>query len=117
MPRREQATQRALFAHIRTRGVANLFAFHPWAGGWRSPVEARIMAGAGVRAGLPDVIVIHQGRVFGLELKAEGGKLSTAQQTAHEQLRAAAAEFATAIGIDEALAQLEAWELLRGSVT
>jgi hypothetical protein len=99
------------------RGVTNLFAFHPWAGGWRSPIEASIMSGAGVRSGLPDVILIHDGRVFGLELKAQGGRLSPAQQTAHEELRRAGAQVATAIGIDEALAQLETWALLRGHVT
>jgi hypothetical protein len=115
--RPEQATQRAVFQHIAARGVTNLFAFHPWAGGWRSPVEARVMSGAGVRSGLLDVFLVHGGRVFGLELKSEGGRLSPAQQAAHEELRRAGAEVAVAVGIDEALAQLETWALLRGHVT
>jgi hypothetical protein len=107
--RPEQAAQRAIFQHIAARGVPNLFAFHPWSGGYRSPIEARVMSGAGVRSGLPDVVLIHNGKVLGLELKAPGGKLSPAQTSAHRQLRAAGCEVATAVDLDEALACLESW--------
>jgi hypothetical protein len=75
------------------------------------------MSGAGVRSGLPDVVLIHDGKVFGLELKAPGGKLSPAQTSAHEQLRAAGCEVATAVGIAEAVACLERWQLLKGRLS
>jgi hypothetical protein len=45
---------------------------------------------------------------------AAGGRLSPAQRECHEQMRAAGAEVATAVGIDAALAQLAEWRLLRG---
>jgi hypothetical protein len=49
-----------------------IFAWHPFSGGYRKPIEAAIYKGLGARAGLPDVLVLHNGRVFGLELKADG---------------------------------------------
>jgi hypothetical protein len=53
--------------------------------------------------------------VFGLELKAVGGQLSPAQLACHDAMRAAGAMVATATGLDEAIRQLEAWNLLRGT--
>jgi hypothetical protein len=69
-----------------------------------------------VRAGVPDVIALKDGRTYGLEIKSENGRLTAGQIAAHEGLRAAGAEVATAWGLDEALAVLERWGLLRGCV-
>ncbi len=113
--RPEQALHRAVFEHICWRGRAGTFAFHPANGGARSGIEAAIMKGFGVVAGVPDLIIIHNGRVFGLELKAANGRLSPAQRDVHERLRAAGAEVAVAVGLDEALQQLADWQLLRGA--
>ena len=112
MRREEQDIQRSVFEHVAWRRVPNLFAFHPANGGWRSPIEARIMKGLGVVPGVPDVILIRN-RVYGLELKAEGGRLSPAQLQTHEQMRAAGATVEVATGIDEAIEQLKTWGLLR----
>ncbi|MFZ0073085.1 MAG: hypothetical protein WAK85_17570, partial [Xanthobacteraceae bacterium] len=54
----------------------------------------------GVRAGTPDLILIKDGRTYGLELKADNGRVSPAQAQAHAEMKAAA--------------QLERWHLLRG---
>jgi hypothetical protein len=112
--RPEDQIQRAVFEHLRTRGASGVYAFHPPNGGWRSRVEARILAGIGVTPGTPDIFAVYQGRCFALELKAPEGKLSEAQRGAHEALRAAGAEVATCWGLDEALKQLEKWKLLKG---
>jgi hypothetical protein len=72
------------------------------------------MKGTGTVAGVPDTVWIKQGQVYGLELKAPGGRLTPAQCNAHEALRAAGAEVGVAHGVDEAVAQLERWGLLRG---
>jgi hypothetical protein len=69
----------------------------------------------GVVAGTPDLIIIKDGRTYGLELKVPGGRLTDAQKTAHEALRAAGAEVATADSLDAALRILELWGLLRGT--
>jgi hypothetical protein len=110
----EQDNQRAVFEHLDARGQPHLFAFHPANGGYRSPVEAAIMAGLGVRPGIFDVIIIYQGRVWALELKAPGGKLSRAQLQCRERLRMAGATVGEAYNLDEALTWLEQQGLLRG---
>jgi hypothetical protein len=115
--RPEQSLQRAVFEHLAWRGAPGLFAFHCPNGGWRSAVEAKIFKSLGVIAGIPDVILIHGGQVFGLELKAKGGRLSPIQLATQERMRAAGAIVATAAGLDAALAQLTAWGLLRPDVS
>ena len=114
--RREQEIQKAVFAHLRQRGARNVFAFHPANGGYRRPIEAAIFRSIGVVPGTPDVISIKDGQVFGLELKAAGGKLSEAQRATIEAMRLAGAVVEVATGIDQALAALEGWGLLRGRV-
>lgn len=93
-----------------------MFAFHPANGGYRRPIEAAIFRSIGVVPGTPDVICIKDGQVFGLELKAEGGKLSEAQRATIEAMRAAGAVVEVAVGLDAALSKLESWGLLRGRV-
>jgi len=110
----EAAIQRAVFQHLRVRGTPGVFAFHPANGGYRKPVEAAILKGLGVVAGVPDVIAIHNGRVFAMELKAPGGRATDKQLEAIAAMREAGAFVALAEGLDRALACLEAWGLLRG---
>src|SRR5262245_36095131 len=112
--RAEAAIQRAVFQHLRTRAAPGVFAFHPANGGYRKPVEAAILKGLGVVAGVPDVIAIHQGRVYALELKAEGGRATDKQLVTIAAMEAAGAFTCVAEGLDRALAVLEAWGLLRG---
>jgi hypothetical protein len=77
-------------------------------------VEASIMKGLGTVAGVPDLVILHQGRTFGLELKVDGKKATARQLETHVAMRAAGAEVAVAVGLNAALRQLEAWNLLRG---
>jgi hypothetical protein len=94
-----------------------VFAFHPANGGWRSHIEAAILKRLGVRAGVPDVIAVKDGRTYALELKPPGGRLTAAQNAAHAALRAAGAVVATTFGLDDAIAVLEDWGLLRGKAS
>jgi hypothetical protein len=110
----EAQIQRAVFDHIRLRLVPGAFAFHPANGGFRRPIEAAILKSLGVTAGVPDVIAVKGGRMFALELKAPGGRLTDTQKTVHDALRAAGASVAVADNIDAALGQLQDWQLLRG---
>jgi VRR-NUC domain len=113
----EGQLQAAVFQHLAVRATTGTFAFHCPNGGARSPIEAKILKGQGVVPGVPDVIAIRQGEVFAVELKAPGGRLSPAQLECHARLQAAGAKVATAAGIDEAIEQLEQWNLLRGRRT
>lgn len=75
-------------------------------GGKRGPVEAAIFVGMGVMRGFPDLLFIHEGRAFGLELKAAGGSLDVHQHAAHARLRDAGMRVEVARSLDEAFEHL-----------
>src|ERR1700730_5381663 len=110
----EQQIQRALSDHLRLRAAPGVFAFHVPNGGYRKPIEAAIMKGLGVKAGVPDVVAIHKGRCYALELKAEGGRATPKQLEAIAAMEAAGAHCCIAEGLDCALAVLEQWGILQG---
>ena len=58
----EQAIQRAVCQHLRQRGAAGLVWWHTPNGGRRSPIEAAIFNGLGVRAGVSDLILLRGGK-------------------------------------------------------
>jgi hypothetical protein len=116
MPRRHQPEaqlQRAVVDHLAWRARPGVWFTHPANGGWRSKVEAAIFKAIGVRKGCPDLLLAYRGAMFALELKAERGRLTPDQQACHADLERAGVPVATAHRIDEALAVLEAWQLLR----
>ena len=55
------------------------------------------------RDGVPDRIVIHQGRVWFVEIKTANGALSVVQTREHERLRAAGASVRTVYGAVDVL--------------
>jgi len=59
--RPEDQIQRAIFQHLRARKAPGTFAFHVPNGGKRRPIEAAILKGLGVVAGVPDVVLIRAG--------------------------------------------------------
>src|SRR5262245_50676673 len=115
--RPEDIIQRAVIKHLRTRPAPGVFAFHVPNGGKRKPIEAAILTGLGVVAGVPDIFAIRAGHAYALELKADAGRLSPAQEQTIHRLRAAGATTAVAHGLDAALHQLEDWGLLRGATS
>jgi hypothetical protein len=110
----EQTVQRAVCEHLRQRGARGLVWWHTPNGGRRSPVEAAIFNGLGVRAGVSDLILLHDGRAFALELKTERGRPSAAQTQFISEFRAAGGEASIVHGLNQALHTLETWKLLRG---
>lgn len=60
--------------------------------GTRAKYEAAILKALGVRAGIPDLLFLHQGRLLAVELKApEGGSLTERQRETQELLEQAGA--------------------------
>src|SRR6516165_1089854 len=100
LQRPEQDPQRALFEHVAWRRVPHTFSFHVPNGGRRSPIEAAIMKSLGIVPGIPDLLSIRGGRLYALELKVAGGRLSPAQIEAHKLSHAAGAEVTTVVGLD-----------------
>lgn len=116
MPRRrpEDQIQRAVIAHLRARAWPDCVFFHVGNGGARQKIEARIMKGLGVVAGVPDLLLFRGGHAFAMEIKAEGGRLSEAQMDMIARLDRAGVFTAVCHGLDRCLAVLESWQLLRG---
>jgi hypothetical protein len=112
--RPEDQIQRAIFQHFKARKSPGTFVFHVPNGGKRKPIEAAILKGLGVVAGVPDIIAIRDGHAFGLELKAGGGRPSEKQISTLAEMEKAGATVALATGLDAAIKQLEEWGLLTG---
>ena len=83
MRRAEDQIQRAVFQHIRARGVAGLVAIHVPNGGYRRLTEAKILAGLGMTAGVPDLLLWHDNKAFAIELKSEDGRAPIRSWGAH----------------------------------
>jgi hypothetical protein len=101
-------------AQIQRASAADAYVFAVPNGGYRRPIEAAILRGLGVTPGVPDIIAIHNGKVFGLELKTEAGRPTDSQLAAIEAIRRAGGFAAVCYGLDRALACLEAWGILPG---
>jgi len=114
MKRSEQQIQATVMQHLWRRSSPNTFAFHVPNGGWRSPIEAKILKGQGVVSGTPDIFIVSNGKPYALEIKTETGRISPVQRTAHVLLEDAGVEVATAYGLDQAIAQIEEWGVVRG---
>jgi hypothetical protein len=111
----EADIQRGVIQHLRARAASGVFFFHCPNGGWRSRVEASILSGMGVRAGVPDLILIRGSRIYGLELKTPTGRLSREQKKVLDEMRACGVDTGVARGLTEALRWLEARGILRGT--
>lgn len=79
----------------------------------RSPGVGGKLKALGTRPGMPDLIALHAGQFYGLELKREGGRLSDTQRKTLTDLDAAGAVTAVAYGLDDALGRLTEWGLIR----
>jgi hypothetical protein len=72
-----------------------------------------IRVGRGIIAGIPDTFVLHRGRAHVIEIKAEDGELSTAQQSVAAAVLAAGGRVGVARDASETLACLDQWEIPR----
>lgn len=132
MLRPEQQIHKAVFAHLKARGAPGIFAWHTpngaFLGGKRNrkgvSIQGSIFKSLGVVAGIPDVIAIklvrdrfstaQYGQIYALELKAEGGRVTSAQEDTAAAMRGAGAIVGVTYGLDAALAWLEQNGLLVG---
>jgi hypothetical protein len=112
--RPEQVIHRAVVAHLKTRATPGVVYLHPANGGFRSRAEASTMTSLGVVPGAPDLLLWHAGKNYAIELKADAGKLRESQADMLRRLSEAGVDTAVCHGLDEAIACLERWELLRG---
>jgi hypothetical protein len=113
--REEYAIQRALCQHLQLYAAPDVLWFAVPNGGSRNVIEAANLKRTGVRAGVFDLQLIRDGRCHFLELKAPGGRATESQIAFQQDALAAGCCAAIATGIDQALAVLKSWGLLRGA--
>lgn len=75
----------------------------------RDAAEGAMRKRRGVRAGIPDITIIHGRVVHYIELKTRTGALSSAQVDMRDRLLAAGALWALCRSVDDVLRQLRDW--------
>ena len=114
MKRLEDALQRQVCQYLtllENRGRLIYFAVPN--GGYRKRIEASIMKGLGVRAGVPDIcIVLPDGKARFMELKIGKNKPTKPQEEWAERLNNSNALTVTIYSFDEATEALRAWGVI-----
>ncbi len=113
----EDQIHRSVWHHIRLRKLPDVVAFHAANGGSRHPAEAAKLRDMGVVAGVADLVGIVPGQPHGkpwaLELKRRGQKPRPEQQLFLQQIEALGGFSAFADNVDDAVAKLEAWGVIK----
>lgn len=74
-------------------------------------MRGALWKGMGAKPGVPDLVIIWDGRCFFIELKAEKGKVSQVQRECHQLLSDAGCEIAVARSIEDVMECLEVWQI------
>lgn len=85
--------------------------------GTRKKFEMGILKAMGARAGVPDLCLIHRGRFFGLEVKAEKGRLSEHQADAADAIVAAGGFYSVVRSVEEVERCLRGWGVILRATT
>jgi hypothetical protein len=68
----------------------------------------------GAIAGLPDIMILFDGRLYAIELKTETGRPTETQLRVIDAIRAAGGHAVVCHGLDRTIACLETWGILKG---
>jgi hypothetical protein len=111
--REEDDLQRAICKLLRLlEAQARLYWFAVPNGGFRRKIEAAIMKGLGVRAGIPDLVILAKGRAYFMELKSSVGVLNDAQRIVIPALKRHGFPVVVIRTIDQAIEALKSWGLM-----
>lgn len=66
----------------------------------------------GLTSGIPDILILHNGTVYFLELKSENGKPSDVQKIIHAALIRMGYKVATAYNFEDAYGKLKEWGMV-----
>lgn len=112
MKRAESVLQAALIEHLRMRAVPGLVYFavpnNP-----RNRVAGGILKRMGMTAGVSDLILLHKGQAYALEIKVLKGRATDSQLAFLADFRAAGGIAQIAYGLDPAIEFLERQGLIR----
>jgi hypothetical protein len=113
----ERQVHAAVLANLKLRAADGLVYWHCPNGGRRDPIEAKRLKDLGTLAGVGDLLFLDRaGRFFSLELKvASGGRVTEQQLAWRDAVNTNNGYAAVAAGLDQAIAILESWHLLKPS--
>ena len=111
-PTREIVLHLEVVELLRANCIPGVWWSHFPAGEKRSEATRHKLAIMGTKAGVPDFLIVADGRVFGLELKTATGSLSGPQKLTHASLIRAGAEIAVCRTIAETAATLRRWQCI-----
>ena len=104
----ERTFQKQLVAHLRLALPPDVFMTAFPAGGGGEIRGAHLKA-MGLVAGVPDLLFVHRGQLYGMELKAKRGVLSENQELCQDYLAQAGVDCVTVRTLAEAYRALDAW--------
>jgi len=106
-PRRhdEDTLQRSVVQYLRWSLPPDAEFYAVPNGGQRHAREAARLVGLGVRAGVPDLALLHAGRPLFIELKTPRGVVSSEQRQMHRKLDYCGG----LVGVCRSLAEVEEW--------
>ena len=104
----EQSLQKSVAVYL-SRVLAPPTFFTAIGHGGGGKMRGAILKGMGVRAGVPDVLIIDRGRCLWMELKSEKGVLSPEQIVVHQLLTAAGACVTVCRSVEDVRDRLEVW--------
>jgi hypothetical protein len=111
-PAREITLHLEVVDLLKSAALPGVFWTHFPAGEKRSEATRHKLATMGTKAGVPDFLIVADGRLFGLELKTAAGSLSGPQKLTHAALIRAGAELAVARTLAESAATLRRWHCI-----
>lgn len=107
----EADTHKAILAYLRAV-LPDAIVFHPANGGTRHVREAVNLKRMGVLAGVPDLCIVRDGRVYFMEVKrAKGSKISEGQHEFWRWCQAHETPMAFVSSVDDARRSLASWKL------
>jgi len=109
----EHKLQKAIVEYLEIRRICY------WAvpnGGHRKLSVAKKMKAEGVKAGVPDITIIHDGKYYGIEIKkpktqTPKGYLSPIQRVRIQQIEKAGGKVGVAYSVDDVYQLLEDWKI------
>ena len=111
MKRLEDQLQGTVVAYLRQCLPTRAIVFAVPNGGYRNAREAARLKWQGVTPGVPDLLVMIDGRTFGIELKAPKGRLSDAQKAIGDKFTANGFPWTCARSLDEVEAFLQSYQV------
>jgi hypothetical protein len=103
----EHQIQAAMFRAFKARRIWPAVMFAIPNGGARQTVTGKLLKREGVKAGIPDILVIVDGEHTFIEVKTEKGRLRSAQKETHFKIIQAGGVVVTVYGLKQALEILE----------